>query len=94
MQSTYLQALLLTGARREELASLRWQDVDFDWESLRIKDKIEGERIIPLTPYVAHLLKKLPHSTFPDGTQNPWVFLVKQVQAEKLSNHALLTIEP
>lgn len=65
MQSTYLQALLLTGARREELASLRWQDVDFDWESLRIKDKIEGERIIPLTPYVAHLLKKTPSLNIP-----------------------------
>lgn len=41
VQSTYLQALLLTGARREELASLRWQDVDFDWESLRIKTKLK-----------------------------------------------------
>ena len=84
VQSTYLQALLLTGARREELASLRWQDVDFDWESLRIKDKIEGDRIIPLTPYVAHLLKKLTHSTFPDGTQNPWVFSSKTSASGKI----------
>ena len=84
VQSTYLQALLLTGARREELASLRWQDVDFDWESLRIKDKIEGDRIIPLTPYVAHLLKKLPHSTFSDGTQNPWVFSSKTSASGKI----------
>lgn len=28
----YLQALLLTGARREEMAGLRWTDVDFKWE--------------------------------------------------------------
>ncbi|MCO5099223.1 MAG: integrase family protein [Rhodocyclaceae bacterium] len=55
----YLQALLLTGARREELAGLRWIDVDFRWGSLRIRDKVEGERTIPLTPYVAGLLREL-----------------------------------
>lgn len=29
VHSAYLQALLLTGARREELAGLKWADVDF-----------------------------------------------------------------
>ena len=57
--SAYLQALLLTGARREELAGLRWEDVDFDWRSITIRDKVEGERTIPLTPYVAALLRDL-----------------------------------
>jgi integrase len=59
--SAYLQTLLLTGARRNELASLRWRDVDFRWKSLTIRDKIEGERTIPLTPYVEHLISALPH---------------------------------
>lgn len=58
--SAYLQSLLLTGARRNELATLRWQDVDFQWKSLTIRDKVEGERTIPLTPYVEHLLTPLP----------------------------------
>jgi len=58
--SAYLQALLLTGARRNELAALRWQDVDFQWNSLTMHDKVEGLRVIPLTPYVAHLLAGLP----------------------------------
>ena len=57
--AAYLQALLLTGARREELARLRWEHVDFVWKSLRIRDKVEGERVIPLTPYVAALLRDL-----------------------------------
>ena len=37
--SAYLQVLLLTGARREEIASLRWSDVDFKWSSMRIKTR-------------------------------------------------------
>ncbi len=65
--SAYLQCLLLTGARREELAGVRWADVDFQWNSITIHDKVEGERIIPLTPYVAHLLACLPR-------RNEWVF--------------------
>jgi len=63
----YLQALLLTGARREELASLRWTDVDFQWNSLTIKDKTEGRRTISLTPYVSHLLASLPR-------RSEWIF--------------------
>ncbi len=56
----YLQALLLTGARRNELSTVKWVDVDFQWNSLTIRDKVEGLRVIPLTPYVAHLLAALP----------------------------------
>ncbi len=55
----YLQALLITGARREELMALRWDGVDFKWNSIRLRDKVEGERTIPLTPYVASLLADL-----------------------------------
>lgn len=65
--SAYLQALLITGARRRELSSLKWEDIDFQWNSLTIRDKVEGERTIPLTPYVSHLLVALPR-------RNGWVF--------------------
>ncbi|SAL66172.1 Phage integrase [Caballeronia cordobensis] len=66
--SAYLQTLLLTGPRREELAALRWTDVDFRWGSLSLSDKVESEgRVIPLTPYVASLLATLPR-------RNEWVF--------------------
>lgn len=61
VHSAYLQTLLLTGARREELAALRWEDVDFKWKSLTIRDKVDGKRTIPLTPYVASLLRDLRH---------------------------------
>jgi len=58
--AAYLQGLLLTGARRNELAALRWQDVDFQWKSMTIRNKVEGERTIPLTPYMEHLIAALP----------------------------------
>ncbi|MEF8723172.1 MAG: integrase family protein [Candidatus Accumulibacter delftensis] len=65
--AAYLQTALLTGARREEVAGIRWEDVDFRWNSLSIKDKVDGKRAIPLTPLVASLLAALPR-------RNEWVF--------------------
>ncbi|UTV55196.1 tyrosine-type recombinase/integrase [Burkholderia arboris] len=58
--ATYLQGLLITGPRREELAELRWEDVDFQWNSLRLSDKMEAAgRTIPLPPYYRSLLLEL-----------------------------------
>ncbi|MCK2095989.1 tyrosine-type recombinase/integrase [Thauera aromatica] len=59
VQAAYLQVALLTGARREEVAEMRWTDVDFRWSKIIIRDKVERERTIPLTPYVAGLLLEL-----------------------------------
>ena len=58
--SAYLRALLLTGARREELAALKWADVDFRWRKQTLADKVDATRTIPLTPYLAQLLATLP----------------------------------
>ncbi len=58
--AAYLQALLLTGARREELAALKWADVNFQWGSIKLSDKVEDFRMVPLTPFVAQLLTNLP----------------------------------
>jgi integrase len=75
--SAYLQCLLLTGARREELAELKWKDVNFQWRGMELKDKMEGTRPVPLTPFVAHLLAGLPK-------RNQWVFSsVKTIQTDE-----------
>ena len=58
--STFYQALLLTGARRGEMQILKWADVDFVWNQMTIRDKVEGSRTIPLTPHLASLLQPLP----------------------------------
>ncbi|HXE19687.1 MAG TPA: integrase family protein [Castellaniella sp.] len=65
--SAYLQTLLLIGARPGEVLVLRWEDVDTAWRGMTIRDKVEGERIVPLTPFVSQLLATLPR-------RNEWVF--------------------
>jgi integrase len=65
--AAYLQVMLLTGARPGELLSLRWGDVNMAWRGLTIHDKVDGERVIPLTRYVHHLLASLPK-------RSEWVF--------------------
>jgi len=87
--STYLQGVLITGPRREELAELRWENVDLRWNKIKLRDKIEGSRVIPLTPYFRSLLLELKrvNDTPPDVKRrqllekagapwqpSPWVF--------------------
>jgi integrase len=72
--SAYLRALLLTGARREEMAAIKWEDVDFRWRKLTLADKVDATRTIPLTPYLAQLLASLPRVKLEDGTLSPHVF--------------------
>ncbi len=78
----YLQVLLLTGARREELARLRWGDVDFQWRSLKLCDKIEEFRMVPLTPYVSVLLASLPR-------RNEWVFSSPAAESGRLTEPSI-----
>lgn len=65
--SACLQMMLLTGARPGEVLALRWEDINTKWKGISIRDKVEGTREIPATPYVLHLLSALPR-------RNDWVF--------------------
>jgi len=76
--SSYLQILLLTGARRNELAALEWADVDTQWHTAMIKDKVEGTRTIPLTPYVELLLNNLKR-------ENKFVFASPTAKSGRLT---------
>jgi integrase len=62
-----LQIMLLTGARPGEVLALRWDDVNTQWKGIQIRDKVEGTREIPATPYMLHLLAALPR-------RNEWIF--------------------
>lgn len=74
-----LQVMLLTGARPGEVLDLQWDDVNTQWKGLTIRDKVEGERVIPLTPYVAQLLATLPR-------RNQWVFSSTRLLAQDDAN--------
>ena len=81
--AAYLQTLLLTGARPGEVLAMRWGDLNTQWKGLTIRDKVEGERVIPLTPYVWHLLAALPR-------RNEFVFASNRSDDAPLTepNHA------
>ena len=65
--ATCLQMMLLTGARPGEVLALRWNDINTQWKGISIRDKVEGTREIPATPFMLHLLATLPR-------RNEWVF--------------------
>ncbi|WP_234263074.1 tyrosine-type recombinase/integrase [Hydrogenophaga sp. NFH-34] len=81
LHAAYLQCLLLVGARPSELLALRWDDLNIQWKGLTLRDKDEskggqdGVRVIPLTPYVRHLLASLPR-------RGPWVFAGTDAKGE------------
>ena len=75
--SAYLQFMLLNGPRPNEPLALEWDDLNFQWRTITIRDKIEGQRVIPMTPYTAHLLQALPR-------RNQWVFSSPKSASGKL----------
>ena len=81
--AAYLQTLLMTGARPGEVLAMRWDDLNTQWRGLTIRDKVEGERVLPLTPYVSHLLAALPR-------RNAFVFASSRNENTPLTepNHA------
>jgi integrase len=72
-----LQTMLLTGARPGEVLTLRWDDINLKWKGIQIRDKVEGTREIPATPYLLHLLTALPR-------RNEFVFA--GLRAETIAN--------
>ena len=63
-----LRLLMLTGCRRNEILTLRWEDVDLEHDEIRLCDAKTGARAVPLSPTARQVLAGLPRQ--PD---NPWV---------------------
>ena len=63
-----IRLLLLTGCRRDEIVTLRWDDVDRAAGELRLRETKTGARMIPLTPAVEEVLAGIPRVP-----GNPWV---------------------
>ena len=60
--------LMLTGCRRNEIVTLRWENVDLEDGELRLPDSKTGARMVPLSPTAARVLAELPRIK-----GNPWV---------------------
>jgi integrase len=64
---TIVVLALATGARQQELLSLRWPDVDLKRGTLTFHETKNGERrAVPLTGYALDLLKKHAHLCRPE----------------------------
>ena len=59
---------MLTGCRRNEILTLRWEEVDLAAGELRLGDSKTGARTIPLSPEAVRVLAGLPRVA-----GNPWV---------------------
>jgi integrase len=70
--SQVITVLLLTAARRGELAQARWRDIDLDagtWTLPAANTKSGQEAIVPLTPWAVREFKKLKLA----AGRSPWV---------------------
>ncbi len=68
-----IRLLILTGCRRNEILSLRWDDVDRTSGELRLREAKTGGRMVPLTPEVEAVLDAIPRVP-----GNPWVISGKK----------------
>ena len=68
-----IRLLMLTGCRKSEILTLRWDDVDLTAGEFRLRDGKRGPRMVPLTTPVLNVL---------DGIErvegNPWVIRSKK----------------
>jgi len=55
-----IRLLLLTGCRKNEILSLRWEHVDFERHCLRLPDSKTGAKVVPLAAAALELLSVLP----------------------------------
>jgi integrase len=55
-----IRLLIMTGCRKGEVLSLRWQDVDFERSCFRLPDSKTGAKTVPVGAAVLKLVEGLP----------------------------------
>ena len=63
-----LRLLMLTGCRRNEILTLKWEEVDLAAGELRLRDSKTGPRVVPLPAAAVSVLAAVPRVP-----GNPWV---------------------
>jgi integrase len=72
-----VKLLMLTGARRDEIASLRWSEVDLDAATITLplaRTKNRREHVIPLSEQALAVLGAQPHRAEADGNPRDLIF--------------------
>ena len=54
-----IQILLLTGARRDEIRTCKWEYINFEQRQIELPDSKTGKKIIPLSDTAIEILKTL-----------------------------------
>ena len=75
-----IRLLMLTGCRRGEIVTLRWEDVDLEAGELRLRDAKTGPRLVALSPAAVRVL-----SANRRHADNPWVIAGRK-PGTRLSN--------
>ena len=68
-----IRLLLLTGCRKNEILSARWEYVDFEQQCLRLPDSKTGAKVVPLAAAALALFAALPRPDC-DG----WIFSARR----------------
>lgn len=92
----------LTGCRRDEIASLRWADIDLDRGVLRLADSKTGFSVRPLAGSAVAVLARIARDpaspyvfpsedgrTFYQGTKRFWGKVVKRAELPGVTPHTL-----
>lgn len=93
---------VLTGCRRQEIAELKWDEIDFERGLLVLADSKTGRSVRPLAAAAVKLLKTIQRSedsdyVFPadsgegffQGTKKVWPKIVKKAGLEGVTPHTL-----
>jgi integrase len=93
---------MLTGCRREEIASLRWKEVDFDHGSLRFEDSKTGRNVRPIGAAAVAVLNTVERCEDSDfvfpaedgdgyfrGYKTPWKKAVNKADLTDVTPHTL-----
>ena len=68
-----IRLLMMTGCRRSEIQTLRWEHVDLEAGEMHLLETKTGARVVPLAPSAVVVLAALPRDQ-----ENPWVIVGKK----------------
>ena len=97
-----IRLLMLTGCRRNEILTLRWEDMNPAANELHLRDSKTGARTVSLSPEAAKVLAEVPRvadnpfvipgrikGTFMRNVNDPWKIIRKRAGLDDVRLHDL-----